>query len=342
MSTSKLLGLILVIVLLVPAASVLAQEEEVVLSAVDPLEVEGDVVTAGSSTVFPLSTRMVERFKEAGYAGEVTIDSIGSGAGYERFCVAGETDISNASRAPKDKELDACKEIDREMISFIVGMDAIAVAVSVDNDFIDMEAGLTIEELQMIFSRCWAEDQSTNSCKWSDINPDWPAEDIALYIPGTDSGTFDYFTEAIFDDLAEEQGVEAEEYQLNAEGVQLSEDDNILVNGIADSPYAIGYFGFAYYVQNPDVIMAVPIESITPTVETVQAEEYALARALYINSAATILNEKPQVAQFINYYLTNVNDEISDVGYFPASDEILNASRMAWCDAMAESDMACE
>ena len=114
----------------------------------DPLDVTGDIITAGSSTVFPLSERMAERFQDEGYADNITIDSIGSGAGFERFCVAGETDISNASRAIKDSEVESCQAIGREPIEFRVGTDALAVVVSQDNDFID---DVTMEELAAIF-----------------------------------------------------------------------------------------------------------------------------------------------------------------------------------------------
>lgn len=333
MNKAKLLGLILVLALVLPSMGVFAQDdmEEVVLPEVDPLSVEGDIVTAGSSTVGPLSQAVMERFEEAGYGGTITLDIIGSGAGFERFCVAAETDISNASRAIKDSEVEACGENGREPIEFRVGTDALAVTVSVENDFIG-EDGLTIADLQVIFS-----DKATT---WADVRDGWPEEDILIYSPGTDSGTFDFFIEAIFDSLAEEEGVEnPEEYLLNAPNVTLSEDDNVLVNGVADSPYAIGYFGYAYYQENQDIIAALTIEGVTPSAESVEAsgdEAYPLARPLFIYSSASIMTEKPQVADFINYYLTNVNEVISEVGYFPASDAALNAAKQALLDAMGE------
>jgi phosphate transport system substrate-binding protein len=157
------------------------------LPEVNPLEVTGDIVTAGSSTVFPLSEAMAERFQDEGYADNITIDSIGSGAGFERFCVQGETDISNASRPIKDSEVESCKSIGREPIEFRVGTDALAVVVSKDNDFI---SDATFEELALIFSTAET---------WADVNPAWPAEPIQRFIPGTDSGTFDFFVEEVFD-----------------------------------------------------------------------------------------------------------------------------------------------
>lgn len=286
------------------------------LPEVNPLEVTGDIVTAGSSTVFPLSEAMAARFQDEGYSGNITIDSIGSGAGYERFCVQGETDISNASRAIKDSEVESCRAIDREPIEFRVGTDALAVVVSQANDFID---NATFDELAAIFSTAET---------WSDVNPDWPGEPIQRFIPGTDSGTFDFFVEEIFD--------EDEAPILNASNTQLSEDDNVLVQGVLGSPYAIGFFGYAYYAENEDVLKILSIEGVEPTAATVDSNDYPLARPLFIYSAATILNEKPQVASFINFYLSFVDEEIVDVGYFPASTEALNASRQAWREAMGQ------
>lgn len=283
------------------------------LPAVDPLSITGDIITAGSSTVFPLSERMAERFQDEGYAGNITVDSIGSGAGYERFCVAGESDISNASRAIKDSEIESCQAIGREPIEFRVGTDALAVTVSQENDFIE---DATFEELALIFSTAET---------WADVNPDWPDEPIQRFIPGTDSGTFDYFVEAIYES--------DEEPILAAGNLQLSEDDNVLVQGVEGSPYAIGFFGYAYYNENQDKLKALSLEGIAPTAETAEDGSYPLARPLFIYSDANIIQEKPQVGAFINFYLTHVNDEILDVGYFPASDTALDGARQAWLDA---------
>jgi phosphate transport system substrate-binding protein len=291
--------------------------EALALPEVDALEVTGDIVTAGSSTVFPLSERMAERFQDEGYSGNITIDSIGSGAGFERFCVAGETDISNASRGIKDSEVESCLSIGREPIEFRVGTDALAVVVSQENDFID---GATFEELGMIFS--------SDAERWSDVNPEWPDEDIQRFIPGTDSGTFDFFVEEVFD--------ENEEPILSASNTQLSEDDNVLVQGVLGSPHAIGFFGYAYYAENEDVLKILSIEGVEPTGASVDSGDYPLARPLFIYSTADIMGQKPQVADFINFYLTNVNDEVVDVGYFPASNTALDSAKQAWLDAMGQ------
>ncbi len=282
----------------------------------DPLAVSGDIVTAGSSTVFPLSERMAERYSSEGFAGQVTIDSIGTGAGFERFCTAGETDIANASRAIKEDETAACAAIGRTPVEFRVGTDALAVVVNPANDFV---TNLTLEQLALAFSTAET---------WADVDPSFPAEPIARYSPGTDSGTFDYFVEAVFDE-------DATLIQESA-NTQFSEDDNVLVQGVEGDTYAIGYFGYAYYLENADLLTIISIDGVEPTAETAEDGSYPLARPLFIYSDAAIMREKAQVADFINFYLTYVNEEITDVGYFPASDDALNAARANWLAAMGQ------
>lgn len=297
-----------------PAATApAAGGEALALPEVDPAAVTGDMITAGSSTVFPLSERMAEVFKEDGYAGQITIDSVGTGGGFERFCVAGETDIANASRAIKDDEIAACKSIGREPIEFRVGTDALAVVVSSENDFL---TELSLEQLGAIFNG----DAKT----WADVDPSYPAEAIQLFSPGSDSGTYDYFVEAVLEDDAT---------KLQASGAQFSENDNVLVQGVEGSPYAIGYFGYAYFQENASKLKILTIDGVEPTEVTAEDGSYPLARPLFIYSDAKIMAEKPQVASFINYYLTYVNDEITEVGYFPASVEALNGARQNWLDA---------
>lgn len=287
------------------------------LPIVDPLTVTGDIIMAGSSTVFPLAERMAERFEDEGYSGKVTIDSIGSGAGFERFCVAGESDVATASRAIKDSERESCKSIGREALEFRVGTDALAIALSAENDFVD---NLTIAQLAQIFSG--------EARTWAEVNPAWPAEPIQLFSPGNDSGTFDYFVEEIFD--------EDETRILSAPGIQLSEDDNVLVQGVLGSPYAIGYFGYAYYVENADRLKVASVEGVEPNQANVDNGSYSLARPLFIYSDARILREKPQVAAFINFFLTYVNEEVVEVGYFPAPGAALDGARQVWLNGMGQ------
>lgn len=311
-----------------PAESTAAPTEDP-MAMYAPDAVSGDIVTAGSSTVFPLSERMKQRFEEEGFTGNLTIDSIGSGAGIERFCVAGETDIANASRAMKDSEIESCAGIGRTVVEFQVGIDALAVVVSSENDFV---TDVTKAELAQIFST------ATN---WSDVRPEWPNEPIQRFSPGTDSGTFDYFVEAIMGpahlnaegkaDLAA-----GEEAILNAANLQLSEDDNVLVQGVQGSPYAIGYFGYAYFQENQGSLTALSVDGIEPNAETAESGEYPISRPLFIYSSTEIMQEKPQVSAFIWFYINTVADEILDVGYFPVSDSKVEENVDAWHAAVGQ------
>jgi len=285
------------------------------LPAVDPAKVKGNIITAGSSTVFPLSEKIAERFKKEGYTGSITIDSIGSGAGFERFCKTGETDIANASRKIKSSEIELAGKLSpaRVPVEFRIGTDALAVVVSSKNNFVK---NLTKDQLVKIFS---------TAENWSDVDPSWPKKPIKRFIPGTDSGTFDYFVEDIF--KKDKKPV------LAAKNLQLSEDDNVLVQGISKDQYAIGFFGFAYYMENSKILKVCDIEGVTPNADTVNANKYPLSRPLFIYSDAGIMKSKPQVAVFINYYLTNVDKEIKKVGYFPAPADILAKSKQNWLDA---------
>jgi len=306
-----------------PIASPDFQTESVIsatdnlLPPVNPAALTGDIIIAGSSTVFPLAEKMAERFTDEGYSDNITIDSIGSGAGFERFCVTGEIDISNASRPIKSKERENCAEIGRNPIEFRIGTDALAVVVNTKNTFIQ---NLSIKELQIIFS-------TANS--WSDINPNWPDKPIQRFIPGTDSGTFDYFVEAVFE--------KDKEPILNASDTQKSEDDNVLIQGIIGSPYAIGFFGYAFYAENINQLTIISIEKIDASKENVNNNSYPLARPLYLYSDAKILQNKPQVAGYINFLLTYVNEEIEAVGYFPATSNTLNQAQQLWLSAMKNS-----
>ncbi len=297
-----------------------------------PADAPGDIISAGSSTVFPLSQRMAELYQNDG-GGNVTVDSIGTGAGFERFCKTGETDISNASRAIKQEEIDNCKAIGRDPIAFRVGTDALAVVVSADNTFIDY---LTFDELATAYS---------TATTWADVRAGWPAEPIQRYSPGTDSGTFDYFVEAVMRPMFGQDNSADKNAILNADGTQFSENDSTLVAGVEGSQYAIGYFGYAYFAAEGGKLKAVSIvpakvetpsaeAAVAPSETTVNAGTYPLARPLYIYSDATIMADKPQVAAFIGFYLTHVDAEITDVGYFPAPISALGDAVGNWLDAL--------
>jgi len=316
----------------VPAEPTTAPEPTVEPTA-DPMAMympdaaTGDFVAAGSSTVFPLYERMKQHFEEEGYTGNNTYDSVGTGGGFERFCKTGETDVSGASRAIKDSEVESCKAIGRDPLEFRVGTDALSVVVSKENTFV---TDVTKEELAVIFS---------TAQKWSDVRPEWPAEDILRYVPGTDSGTFDYFVEAIMAPANLNADGKAdialgEESFLKAANLNQSEDDNVLVQGVEGSPYAIGFFGFAYYIENADKLNVLSVGGVAPTAETAESGEYPISRPLFIYSDAKILQEKPQVAAFIHFFLAEVNNEIDSVGYFPASQAALDEALATWTSAV--------
>jgi len=291
----------------------------------EPAAVTGDIIAAGSSTVFPLSEAVAELFRDEGYGGNLTIDSIGSGAGLERFCKTGETDIANTSRAIKDSEVESCRAIGREPLEIRVGTDGLAVVVNTQNDFL---TEITQEQLALAFSTAET---------WADVDAAWPNEPILRFSPGTDSGTFDYFIEVVMDPMyvvdATADAGKGEEALLNASNLQLSEDDNVLVQGVEGSPFAIGYFGYAYYQENADRLTVLAVDGVTPSAETVDSGQYPLARPLFLYTTAEIMQEKPQVAAFVYFYLTRVNEVIDEVGYFPAAQDALDASLQAWRDA---------
>ena len=281
---------------------------------VNALEVQGNVITAGSSTVFPAAEYLAAQFQDEGYSGNITIDSIGSGGGFERWS-AGESDVSNASRPIRESEVEASRSIGREPIEFRIGTDALAVVVNPENDWI---SNATIEELAAIMT----------ADTWNDVNPAWPNEPVLKFIPGTDSGTFDYFVEEVFDEDAEPI--------LASANVQLSEDDNILVQGIEGSPYAIGFFGYAYYANEGDALKILNIEGVEANTANVDAGEYPLARPLFMYSDADIMRDKPQVAAWLAYVLNNASDGMLGVGYFEAPVAAIEDGKQKWLDAVGD------
>lgn len=294
----------------------MTDDKDKILPGVNPALVTGTIITAGSSTVFPLSEAIAERFGKDGYKGQITIDSIGTGGGFERFAKTGETDIANASRAINAKETAQAAALTppRKPLELRVGTDALAVVVSSKNSFV---TSITLEELAKIFS---------TATYWSDVRAEWPKKEIKRFSPGTDSGTFDYFVEHVY--KKDRKPI------LGAKNLQLSEDDNVLVQGVEGDEGAIGYFGFAYYVENKAKLKALAIEKVEPSQASVDAGTYPLARPLFLYSDARIVNEKPQVAAFLTYYLSNVDKVIKKVGYFPAPAEAMKASKNALAAAM--------
>lgn len=269
-------------------------------------EVSGEIEADGSSTVGPLTEAVIEEFAAVAPGIAVTNGVSGSGGGFNRF-VNGEIAISNASRAIAEDEVALAAENAVNYYEFSVAYDGITVVVNAENDFVD---SMTVEQLQQL----WSADGGI--VNWSDINPDWPEEPIELYGPGADSGTFDYFNEVI---LGEDVAVRTDYIP--------SEDDNVLVQGVIGSANALGYFGFAFYVENQDSLRAVPIDSgsgpVEPTVETIADGSYApLSRPLFIYVNAEMLQGDPALQEFVRYYLSTSDELAPDVGYIALPGDI--------------------
>lgn len=264
----------------------------------------GSITIDGSSTVYPLSQAVAEEFMAANPDVNVTVAQSGTGGGFEKWAKE-ETDLSGASRPIKDEEKAAAEEAGLEPIEIPVAFDGITVVVNKDNDFVE---DLTVDELKAI----WEPDSKVKT--WKDVRDEWPDEEIKLYGPGTSSGTFGYFTEAIVG----EEGESRTDFTA-------SEDDNVLVQGVAGDQYSLGYFGFAYYVENQDKLKAVKIDGgegpIEPTNETIADGSYSpLSRPIFIYASNKAL-EQEHIKEFLKFYLTDGKALVPEVGYITMPDE---------------------
>jgi phosphate transport system substrate-binding protein len=268
---------------------------------------EGTIKVDGSSTVFPITEAVAEEFRTVQPKVKVTIGVSGTGGGFKKFS-RGETNISDASRPIKDKEITACAENNINYIELEVAYDGLAVLVHLENDWVD---SFTIEELKKI----WEPDAQGKIMKWNQIRPEWPNEEIHLYGPGVASGTYDYFTEAIVGKSGSSRG-----------DFTASEDDHVLVQGITGDKYSLGFFGLAYYTENKDKLTLIGVhngeEVVKPTLETVSNGTYRpLSRPLFIYVNSTSVKQ-PEVVEFVNFYIDNAGDLSKDVGYIPLPIEI--------------------
>lgn len=263
----------------------------------------------GSSTVFPITEAMAEEFMTTSSDVNISVGVSGTGGGFEKFC-AGETVISNASRPIKDAEKELCAAAGIEYEEIPVAIDALTVVIHPDNTW---ATSLTTEQLKTI----WEPTAEGTITRWNQVDPSFPNAPIGLFGPGTDSGTFDYFT----DEIMGEEGASRGDYTA-------SEDDNVLVLGVSRDVNALGYFGYSYYLENADKLQAVGIASedtngvpVVPSPETI--EEYKpLARPLFIYVNKAALASRPEVNSFVEFYLNNAEAVVPDVGYvaLPESD----------------------
>jgi len=268
----------------------------------------------GSSTVYPITEAVAEEFQKARKNQiKVTVGISGTGGGFKKFC-RNETDISGASRPILKKEMDDCKAAGVEYFELPVAFDALTVVINPKNGFIKQ---LTIAEMK----KMWEPAAQGKVTKWNQVNPAWPDAPMKLFGPGADSGTFDYFTEAVVGKSKSSRG-----------DFTASEDDNVLVQGVSRDANGLGYFGFAYYVENKDKLKAVPIvnekgQPVLPSFDAVIAGTYTpLARPIFIYVNAKSL-AKPEVKEFVQYYMINGAKLAKEVKYVPLPD---HAYKTAW------------
>jgi phosphate transport system substrate-binding protein len=269
----------------------------------------------GSSTVFPVTEAVAEEFqKEKKQRTKVTVGISGTGGGFKKFC-RGETDISNASRPILKKEMDDCKAAGIDYFELPVAFDALTVVVHPKNGFIK---SMTVAELK----KMWEPAAQGKVTKWSQVNPAWPDAPLKLFGAGADSGTFDYFTEAIVGKSKSSRG-----------DFTASEDDNVLVQGVSRDVNALGFFGYAYYEENKDKLKAVAIvekdgkAAVLPSMDSVLKGTYQpLARPIFIYVNAKSL-AKPEVKEFVEYYMTHGAKLAKEVKYVPLPDQ---AYKTAW------------
>lgn len=293
---------------LAPVAAAAALLTAAAAHAADTIKIDG------SSTVFPVTEAVAEEFQKANPGLKVTVGISGTGGGFKKF-VRGEIDISNASRPILAKEMEEAQKNGVEYIELPVAFDALTVMINPKNEFVKQ---FTIAELKKI----WEPDAQGKITMWNQVNPAWPAEPMKLYGAGSDSGTFDYFTEAVVGKAKSSRG-----------DFTASEDDNTLVQGIATDKNALGYFGYAYYAENMNKLKAVPIvnpqgKAVLPSDATVKDGSYnPLARPIFIYVSKKSLETRPEVKKFVEFYLKNATNLVTEVKYVALpSDAYLKAT----------------
>jgi phosphate transport system substrate-binding protein len=281
--------------------------------AIAPVASAQVVKVDGSSTVFPVTEAVAEDFQKAKKgATKVTVGISGTGGGFKKFC-RGETDISNASRPILKKEMEDCKAAGIEYFELPVAFDALTVVINPKNSFIKQ---LTVAEMK----KMWEPGAQGKVTRWNQVNPAWPDAPIKLFGPGADSGTFDYFTEAVVGKSKSSRG-----------DFTASEDDNVLVQGVSRDVNGLGYFGYAYYIENKDKLKAVPIvnekgQPVEPSMEAVLKGTYSpLARPIFIYVNAKSLG-KPEVKEFVEYYMKHGAKLAREVKYVPLPDSAYTTS----------------
>lgn len=266
-------------------------------------EIAGSIETDGSSTVYPLTEAIIEMAAEEIPGLEITAAPSGSGTGIKRL-LNEEIDVAAASRKIKEEELKTAKEKGLEIVEIQVAIDGIAVVVNKENKVDE----ITTAELNKI----WAADSKVAT--WKEVNEKWEDTELKLYAPGAASGTFEYFTEHVNKKAKEGR----------SEDVQTSEDDNVLVTGIAGDKGAMGYFGFTYFEENMDKVKALKIDGVEATKENIVSGKYPMSRPLFLYVNKKALDEKPEVKEFIKFYLMKAIPAAEEIKMVPATAEIIN------------------
>ena len=274
---------------------------------------KGEIRVDGSSTVYPITEAVAEDFSKAAKGVRTTVGVSGTGGGFKRFC-KGETDISDASRPITKSEAETCKSANIEFVELPVAYDGLCIAISKQNTW---ATKLTVEQIKKIYSA------SGTAKTWKDLDSAWPDRAIKVYSPGTDSGTFDYFKEVT---VGRDGKVRSD--------MSVSEDDNVLVNGVAGDRDAIGYFGFAYYVENKDKLVAVAVDdgkgAVLPTDATIldgSYEPFSRPVFIYVNRKSA---DRPEIGAFVDFYLQQAAALSKEVGYTPLPESIYGTARTNW------------
>ena len=310
MKTSIFFKLLVLVSCSVVLWSCSENNDEAGQEAVD--ELRGTVSLDGSSTVYPISEAIAEEFLSVAPRVRVTVGVSGTGGGFKKF-LSREIDINDASRTIKNSEVEEARANGIDYLEIPVAFDGLSVVVNPNNTWVDY---LTVDELRMI----WQPGSMVDS--WDDIRPNWPQLPIRLYGPGTDSGTFDYFTEAVNG----ESGASRPDYTA-------SEDDNVLVQGISGDENALGFFGYAYYIENQDNLKIVPIDEgngpVAPTAQSINDGTYSpLSRPIFVYLNTDSL-ARPEVRSFVDFYIDNAAGIANEVGYIELPEEMYQASRDA-------------
>lgn len=275
-------------------------------------ELSGAISIDGSSTVYPITEAVAEEFRAEFPRVNITVGVSGTGGGFNKFG-RGESDISNASRPIKEQEIALCESNNITYVQLKIAFDGLAVVANPENDWLE---SITVEELKMI----WEPAAQNVIKRWNQIRPEWPDEEIRLYGPGVASGTYDYFTEAIVGKSGSSRG-----------DFTASEDDNVLVQGIAGDKYGLGFFGLAYFEENQNKLKLVAVDggqgAVLPSLETVSNNSYTpLSRPMFIYVNSTAI-ERAEVIEFVRFYLENAGELTKEVGYVPLPESEYEAEK---------------